>query len=325
MPDVIFRPNFPPERPGGFRKVPTFQELAKVEPPPRAQPIRRDATEYFNSFEAAWLRGPIDDIRDKANEIQTREAIRLLAQKQAKNLNIPVPAIMGDMKRQFQRPELMIGNPDNLQRETVFPQQGREALNELINKNYANPAGPNGVTQSQNAARTNDILEALVRARAERMHREEAVGEFAGTTMGDLARAADAVAASTGIPLESVRSAMESIGGRMGLTNTSTNLRGTAVPAAPGEDERRMAQAEEDERLTAANRRRPTERPPPNADPVRRPSPRPRLDPSSNPTVTFNTRNSFFGGTTGFTPEWTETEGIWEMLFGTSEPRGAEL
>ena len=98
-PEAIKRPKFSPERPGGFRKVPTFQELAQVKPPPREQPIRRDATEYFNSFEAAWLRGPVDEIRDKANEIQTREAIRLLAEKQAKNLNIPVPAIMGDMKR----------------------------------------------------------------------------------------------------------------------------------------------------------------------------------------------------------------------------------
>ena len=148
-PEAIKRPKFSPERPGGFRKVPPFQELARVKP---------DATEYFNSFEAAWLRGPIDDIRDKANEIQTREAIRLLAEKQAKNLNIPVPAIMGEMKRQFQRPELMIGNPDNLQRETVFPTQGRAALDELLNKNYANPAGPNGVTESQNNKRTTTSL-----------------------------------------------------------------------------------------------------------------------------------------------------------------------
>ena len=285
-PEAIKRPKFSPERPGGFRKVPTFQELAQVKPPPREQPIRRDATEYFNSFEAAWLRGPIDDIRDKANEIQTREAIRLLAEKQAKNLNIPVPAIMGDMKRQFQRPELMIGNPDNLQRETVFPTQGRAALDELLNKNYANPAGPNGVTESQNNKRTNDILEALMKARAERYHREGATGEFAGSTMADLARAADRVEASTGIPAFAVRAAMESIGERMGFFGTPAAARAgdgflapraAEVPDEPGEDERRMAQAEEDERLTAAaNRRRRTlpERPPPAAG-VERPRPIP--------------------------------------------------
>ena len=285
-PEAIKRPKFSPERPGGFRKVPTFQELAQVKPPPREQPIRRDATEYFNSFEAAWLRGPIDDIRDKANEIQTREAIRLLAEKQAKNLNIPVPAIMGDMKRQFQRPELMIGNPDNLQRETVFPTQGRAALDELINKNYANPAGPNGVTESQDNRRTNDILEALMKARAERMHRESATGEFAGTTMADLARAADLVEERYGIPAPAMRFAMERIGARMGLFGTPAAARAgdgflapraAEVPAPEDEDERRMAQAEEDERLTAAaNRRRRTlpERPPPAAG-VERPRPIP--------------------------------------------------
>ena len=285
-PEAIKRPKFSPERPGGFRKVPTFQELAQVKPPPREQPIRRDATEYFNSFEAAWLRGPIDDIRDKANEIQTREAIRLLAEKQAKNLNIPVPAIMGEMKRQFQRPELMIGNPDNLQRETVFPTQGRAALDELLNKNYANPAGPNGVTESQNNKRTNDILEAILKAQAERMHREGAAREFAGTTSDDLRSAADWVERRFDIPAGAVRFATERIGARMGLFGTPAAARAgdgflaprvAEVPDEPDEDERRMAQAEEDERLTAAaSRRRRTlpERPPPAAG-VERPRPIP--------------------------------------------------
>ncbi len=292
-PEAIKRPKFSPERPGGFRKVPTFQELAQVKPPPREQPIRRDATEYFNSFEAAWLRGPVDEIRDKANEIQTREAIRLLAEKQAKNLNIPVPAIMGDMKRQFQRPELMIGNPDNLQRETVFPTQGRAALDELLNKNYANPAGPNGVTESQNNKRTNDILEAILKIQAERMHREGAAREFAGTTSAgttsdDLRSAADWVERRFDIPAGAVRFATERIGARMGMFGTPAAARAgdgflaprttaAEVPAPEDEDERRMAQAEEDERLTAAaSRRRRTlpERPPPAAG-VERPRPIP--------------------------------------------------
>ena len=141
-PEAIKRPKFSPERPGGFRKVPTFQELAQVKPPPREQPIRRDATEYFNSFEAAWLRGPIDEIRDKANEIQTREAIRLLAEKQAKNLNIPVPAIMGDMKRQFQRPELMIRNPDNLQRENRLSHRGESGTGRAAQQELRKPGWP---------------------------------------------------------------------------------------------------------------------------------------------------------------------------------------
>ena len=103
-PEAIKRPKFSPERPGGFRKVPTFQELAQVKPPPREQPIRRDATEYFNSFEAAWLRGPIDDIRDKANEIQTREAIRLLAEKQAKKIEHPGARDYGRHETSVPRP-----------------------------------------------------------------------------------------------------------------------------------------------------------------------------------------------------------------------------
>ena len=307
-PEAIKRPKFSPERPGGFRKVPTFQELAQVKPPPREQPIRRDATEYFNSFEAAWLRGPIDDIRDKANEIQTREAIRLLAEKQAKNLNIPVPAIMGDMKRQFQRPELMIGNPDNLQRETVFPTEGRAALDELLNKNYANPAGPNGVTESQNNKRTNDILEAILKVQAERMHREGARREFAGTTSDDLRSAADWVERTFDIPAGAVRFATESIGERMGFFNRTPPASAIVPePARPEEDERRMAQAEEDERLTAAaNRRRRTlpERPPANPDEYVAPyrPPQPRVAPSSETTFRFGLGIPSFGGTYGFTP-----------------------
>ena len=98
---AIQRPRVAPDPPGGFRHKPTFEELAHTKPPPREQPLRRDAIEYWNSFEGAWLRGPVDNVRDKAQEIQTREAIRLLVEKQARQLNTPVPQIMGDMSRQF--------------------------------------------------------------------------------------------------------------------------------------------------------------------------------------------------------------------------------
>ena len=117
---AIQRPKVEPEPPGGFRRKATFEELAQTKPPPREQPIRRDAIEYWNSFEGAWLREPIDNIRDKAQEIQTREAIRLLAEKQARDLNTPVPQIMGDLKRQFQRPR-------RLDADTVLPEEGRGA------------------------------------------------------------------------------------------------------------------------------------------------------------------------------------------------------
>ena len=187
---------------------------------------------------------------------------------------------MGDMKRQFQRPELMIGNPDNLQRETVFPTQGRAALDELLNKNYANPAGPNGVTESQNNKRTNDILEAILKIQAERMHREGARREFAGTTSDDLRSAADWVERRFDIPTGALRFATESIGERMGFLNrTATTDEPRTAPEE--EDERRMAQAEEDERLTAAaNRRRRTlpERPPPPATAASSAVPRPRRE-----------------------------------------------
>ena len=64
-----------------------------------------------------------------------------------------------------------------------------------------------------------------------------------------------------------------------------------------------MAQAEEDERLTAAfNRRRRTlpERPPANPDEYVAPyrPPRPRLEPSSSPTYMFDFSGGLFGGMT---------------------------
>ena len=215
---------------------------------------------------------------------------------------------MGDMKRQFQRPELMIGNPDNLQRETVFPTEGRAALDELLNKNYANPAGPNGVTESQNNKRTNDILEAILKVQAERTHREGAAREFAGTTSDDLRSAADWVERRFDIPAGAVRFATESIGERMGFWNrTSPASAIVPEPARPEEDERRMAQAEEDERLTAAaTRRRRTlpERPPANPDEYVAPyrPPQPRVAPSSETTFRFGLGIPSFGGTYGFTP-----------------------
>ena len=113
----MLRPRVAPDPPGGFRVKPTFEELAQTRPPPREQPIRRDAIEYWNSFEGAWPREPIDEIRNKAQEIQTSEAIRLLAEKQARDTNTPVPAIMGDMSRQFQR-------APRLDADTVQPKAG---------------------------------------------------------------------------------------------------------------------------------------------------------------------------------------------------------
>ena len=79
-PGVMQRPKVAPEPPGGFRVKPTFEELADTNPL-RAEPIRRDALTYFNSFEAAWLRGPIDEIRNKAQEIQTPTCTRLCQRK----------------------------------------------------------------------------------------------------------------------------------------------------------------------------------------------------------------------------------------------------
>ena len=284
-PEAIKRPKFSPERPGGFRKKPTFQELAKDKPPPREQPIRRDATEYWNSFEGAWLRGPIDDIRDKANEIQTREAIRLLAEKQAKNLNIPVPAIIGDLKRQFQRPDLIIGNPDSLQRETVFPTEGRAALDELLNKNYANPAAPNGVTESQDAKRQNDILEQLLKLNKQQRHRAEATSEF---SKASVARGAMRAAMGAGVGADNRFANMfMKFASAAGLFDEPAPAPAEAPapppppppPPPPTDDERRARQAEKDAvAAEAANRRRRTlpERPPANPNPAGRQPPPPQ-------------------------------------------------
>jgi|OM-RGC.v1.035006766 hypothetical protein len=55
-----------------FRKLPTFEEIAgslRQRPPP-APPIHRDALEYWNSFEAGWLKRPFDELTAQASLIK---------------------------------------------------------------------------------------------------------------------------------------------------------------------------------------------------------------------------------------------------------------
>ena len=61
----------------GFVKRPTFAELAQLEQKVTySKPIIRDATAYWNSFDSAWLKGPLDEVSNRAFLAQQRRAPR---------------------------------------------------------------------------------------------------------------------------------------------------------------------------------------------------------------------------------------------------------
>ena len=61
----------------GFVKRPTFAELAKLEQKVTySKPIVRDAVAYWNSFDSAWLKGPLDEVSNRAFLAQQRRAIQ---------------------------------------------------------------------------------------------------------------------------------------------------------------------------------------------------------------------------------------------------------
>ena len=76
MATVITRPRVKPESSVVGRRVPTFAELAQYQVPPREKPIKREAIVFYDSFEGSWLRQPADEMRNKAAEMQAREAIQ---------------------------------------------------------------------------------------------------------------------------------------------------------------------------------------------------------------------------------------------------------
>ena len=50
----------------GFVKRPTFAELAALEKKVvHSRPIVRDATTYWNSYDAAWIKGPLDEVANQ--------------------------------------------------------------------------------------------------------------------------------------------------------------------------------------------------------------------------------------------------------------------
>ena len=89
----------------GFVKQPTFADLARLEKKPlHARPIIRDAEVYWNSFESTWLKGPIDGVTNRGFLAQQRRAVQQAAINQGKRTGQPVPHIVGNMDRAFQKP-----------------------------------------------------------------------------------------------------------------------------------------------------------------------------------------------------------------------------
>ena len=89
----------------GFVKQPTFADLARLEKKPlHAKPIIRDAEVYWNSFESTWLKGPIDEVTNRGFLAQQRRAVQQAAINQGKRTGQPVPHIVGNMDRAFQKP-----------------------------------------------------------------------------------------------------------------------------------------------------------------------------------------------------------------------------
>ncbi len=120
----------------GFVKRPTFSELAKLEKEVvHAKPIVRDATTYWNSYQAHWLKGPIDKVADQASLIRTRQSIKNLALNQSSGTDLPVGHIQGNMYRALSKPMRLASDTAD------FVHDGMAG-------NYANPASANDVLMS---------------------------------------------------------------------------------------------------------------------------------------------------------------------------------
>ena len=159
----------------GFVKRPTFAELAQVQQKvTHGKPIVRDALTYWNSYDSAWLKGPMDEVADRAVLLQNRQAIQQRAIAGSAATDIPVAHIQGSADRALKKPH-------RLESETV------ETIRDGIGSNYANPAQPNNVRESQDLKRTAEAVEELVQEmrREARMRRaKEAFGAGLGGHRG---------------------------------------------------------------------------------------------------------------------------------------------
>jgi hypothetical protein len=141
----------------GFKPKPTFEDLAglaKKTHPIDVRGLRRDY--FWDSPEAAWLRGPIDEVQDRAVELSQRTVIKNMAMEQARTHRIPYGQAMGDFKRSIRLPA-------NIEDATIPAVDGYG--------NMKNPAAPNHLRTAKEAAKELEALEAIAKGRKRRPKR----------------------------------------------------------------------------------------------------------------------------------------------------------
>ena len=135
----------------GFQTRPTFEDLvglAKKAQPLDVSGLRRDY--FWDSPEAAWLRGPIDEVQERAMELSQRSVIQKMAMQQARTKKIPYGQAQGDFKRSI-RLAGDIEDPD-------IPSVDGYG-------NMKNPAGPNDMGSSEQAQAMRELAAEVTRAK----------------------------------------------------------------------------------------------------------------------------------------------------------------
>ena len=158
----------------GFVKRPTFAELAKLEQKVTySKPIVRDAVAYWNSFDSAWLKGPLDEVSNRAFLAQQRRAIQQAAINAGRKTGQPPAQIVGSMDRAFNKPHRLDSDEINVQTDVIV-------------SSYYNPAQDHNVLISQEMKRQSELLERLMKEMEERDRTARgAEGFAAGLGSGD--------------------------------------------------------------------------------------------------------------------------------------------
>ena len=151
----------------GFVKRPTFAELAKLEKKVTyAKPIVRDATAYWNSFDSAWLKGPLDEVTQRAFLAQQRRAVQQAASNQGRQTGQPPAHIVGSMDRAFNKPHRLESDEINVQTDGIV-------------SSYANPVQDHNVIASQEMKRQAEIVQRMMKENEERGRAAKGASAFA--------------------------------------------------------------------------------------------------------------------------------------------------
>ena len=111
--------------------------------------LRRDY--FWDSPEAAWLRGPLNEVHARAVELSQRAAIKNMAMQQARTHKIPYGQAYGDFKRSIRL-------PGDIKDRDIPAVDG-------YGDPYKNPAAPNDMESAKVSARETMMLEAIAKER----------------------------------------------------------------------------------------------------------------------------------------------------------------